>query len=447
MSKAIIAVKGEGAGVSRCIIYGNDGGEVDFLNGIYSIHYYEDLLEDCVRATVILVDSVGTINGTTALDGLPIVGQEKVELTINDNNNNAKSVVLFVNSVKPYFNDTNRQMITLDLVSKEYIINEQVRVRTRYDGKISDHIDKILKDVIKTEKKIDLEQTINTYNFLGNNKKPFYTCRWLSKKSVPTTGGGLGKTAGFFFYEVGDTIIDGSKEEKGFYYKSIDTLMKQEHKVKLMFNTTVDKRGEKVPEGYDGKVVSYNVETAGSGNVTERMKLGLYNTKIVTFDPFNCFYKVTNQQADDDSYEKGGKKLPKLNDKDFTFNKGEGNEGPTKTSYFLIDTGSMPSGNTQQQIQKSQEPNLDYSNVVNYSTMRYNNLFSSKVEMTIPGTFKLSVGDTIFVDSPKIEDVKNPDVNQQHGGKYLISRLCHYVDPTNTYTVMDLVRESVERKA
>ena len=39
--------------------------------------------------------------------------------------------------------------------------------------KISDHIDKILKDVLETDKKIELEQTINTYNFLGNNKKPF----------------------------------------------------------------------------------------------------------------------------------------------------------------------------------------------------------------------------------------------------------------------------------
>ena len=107
----------------------------------------------------------------------------------------------------------------------------------------------------------------------------------------------------------------------------------------------------------------------------------------------------------------------------------------------------MPTGNTQQQIGKSTEPNLDYSNVVNYSTMRYNNLFSSKVSMTIPGTFKISAGDTISVDIPKIEDSKNPGVNEQHGGKYLISSLCHYLDQRNTYTILDLVRESVERKA
>jgi len=447
MADRVISKKGEAAGVTRCIIYGNRGGEVDLVNGIYSINYYESILLDSVRVTLVFADSVGTIKGTTALDGLPIVGQEKVELTINDNNNNGKTVTLFVNSVKPFFNDTNKQMLTLDLVSKEFIVNEQVRVRTRYDGKISDHINKILKDVIKTEKKINLEQTINAYNFLGNNKKAFYTCTWLSKKSVPTTGGGLGKTAGFFFYEVGDTIIDGSKQEKGYYYKSIDTLMKQEPISKFIFNTTSDKKGEKIPAGYDGKVMNYDVETAGSEDITGRMKMGLYNTKIVTFDPFNCFYKVTNQQADDDSYEKGGKNLPKLNDKDFTFNKGTGNQGPTKTSYFLIDTGTMPTGNTKQQIEKSQEPNLDYSNVVNYSTMRYNNLFSSKVSLTIPGTFKISAGDTFFIDSPKIEKSKNPDVNQQHGGKYLVSELCHYIDQRNTYTVLDLVRESVERKA
>lgn len=444
MADKVISKKGEAAGVTKCVIYGNQGGEVDLVNGIYTIHYYESILSDSVRVTLVFADSVGTINGTTALDGLPIVGQEKVELTINDNSNNGKSVTLFVNSVKPFFNDTNKQMLTLDLVSREFIVNEQVRVRTRYDGKISDHINKILKDVIKTQKKLNVEQTINTYNFLGNNKKAFYTCTWLSKKSVPTTGGGLGKTAGFFFYEVGDTIIDGSKQQKGFYYQSIDTLMKQEPISKFVFNTTNDKKGEKVPPGYDGKVMNYNVETAGSEDITGRMKMGLYNTRIVTFDPFNCFYKVENQQASE-SYEKGGKKLPTLNDKDFPGNKSP--SGATKTSYFLIDTGTMPTGGTQQQISKSKEPNLDYTNVVNYSTMRYNNLFSSKINITIPGTFKISAGDTFFVDSPKIESAKNPDVNKQHGGKYLVSELCHYIDQRNTYTVLDLVRESVERKA
>ena len=52
-------------------------------------------------------------------------------------------------------------------------MNEKVRVNTRFDGKISDHIKKLLEDdnfLGASEKKIDIEPTENTYNFVGNNK-------------------------------------------------------------------------------------------------------------------------------------------------------------------------------------------------------------------------------------------------------------------------------------
>jgi hypothetical protein len=436
MAKPAISKSALSSNIVTCKIYGNDGGSVNLIPGIYELKYYESILQDTVRVTIIYVDSKGSINDTTVLEGLPIVGQERVELEIVDNVEGKKKVTLYVNSAHPQHNDYNKQLVALDLVSKEYILNQQVRIRKRYDGKLSDHVKKILTDSppfgLKTKKNLDIEQTVNLYNFIGNNKKPLYVCAWLSKKSIPSSGGGKGETAGYFFFET----------DSGFKYKSIDSLMKQNPKTKLIYNSSVDSQGAKIPPGYDGKIIDYNVDSAAN-NISEKMKIGLYNTKIVKFDPFTCYYEVINRQSSD-SYEKGGKKLPKLNDKEFP---NKESNAATKTNYVLIDTGTLPTGNIDQQLQKSRDKNLEESDILNQATMRYNNLFSTQVSVTLPGLFKLSAGDTIFIDSPKIEGSQNNDVNQQYGGKYLISHICHYITQSETYTSANIVRESFGRQA
>jgi hypothetical protein len=434
MSGPLISKDAEASGIKKCTIYGNNGGEVDLIAGIIEIKYYESILSPTIRCTIIFSDSGYTINDKPALDGLPIVGQEKVELEILDNKDNIKKCVLYVNEVHPAYSDQNKQIITLDLVSKEFILNEQVRVRKRYDGKISDSISSILKDKppfgLQTEKNIDSEQTVNLYNFIGNNRKPFYMCMWLAKKSIPPTGGGKGETAGYFFFET----------DKGYIFKSIDTLMLQEPKKKLIYNTTIDEGGEKIPPGYDGKILDLNVDVAAN-NIQQRMRSGLFNTRIVKFNPFNCFYEVTNQQVSD-SYEKGGKELPKLNDKEFP---NKQSNAATKTTYVLVDTGTLPTGNTQQQISKSTDKNLEETDILNKATMRYNSLFSSSISIMVPGEFTLSAGDTIFVDYPQAENTFEQDVNKKHGGKYLISNICHYIRQDACETNIEIVRESIGR--
>ena len=62
---------------------------------------------------------------------------------------------------------------------QEYIRNEgsSSRLIHRYDGKISDHIESILKSgerSLKTKKKCDIESTSNDYNFLCNGRKQYY---------------------------------------------------------------------------------------------------------------------------------------------------------------------------------------------------------------------------------------------------------------------------------
>ena len=69
------------------------------------------------------------------------------------------------------------------------------------------------------------------------NKKPLYTVTWLCNKSVSEENQTLGKNAGYFFYETSE----------GFFFKSVDGLLGQEPKLKLIYNETPDVNGN-IPE-------------------------------------------------------------------------------------------------------------------------------------------------------------------------------------------------------
>ena len=186
MANQIISKSAEPSFIERLDIVSNkdQSKTVSITGGTIRLMYYESILQDTIKATVTFADSGNAIDKKTVLEGLPLVGQEKVYVKFKDNNDQQINLTLYVNKVTPLSDDTTKSMVQLDLVSKEFIMNEKVRLNTRFDGKISDHIKKILSDAnyINTKKKLDIEETSNTYNFIGNNKKPYYAMNWLSKR-------------------------------------------------------------------------------------------------------------------------------------------------------------------------------------------------------------------------------------------------------------------------
>ena len=225
--------KSQASTIDKFQINSNKSGQVDLTGGITELRYYESILEPTVRVTVQYTDTGSSYQDKTVLEGLPIVGTEQCNIKMKDNADNEIEVDMYVDKVNPISETAKNTVVMLGLVSKEHIQNQLVRVNKRFDGKLSDHVNEILTNstYIGTEKDVDIEETQNNYNFIGNNRKPFYTCTWLAKKGVPNTSS-PGNTAGYFFYET----------NKGFKFKSIDSLMGQEKKRKFIFNETPDSR-------------------------------------------------------------------------------------------------------------------------------------------------------------------------------------------------------------
>jgi hypothetical protein len=330
-------------------------------------------------------------------------------------------------------------------VSAESIRNYKTVVKKSYEGKISGHIESILKDpeILNTNKNLDIEPTFNNFNFYGKQWRPFYVMHWLCNYSVPDLPNARGNTAGFFFFETSE----------GYKFKSIDSMLSEydlkgnkKKTKKYAYNQTVN-----TPIGYSSRILELTPPNP-SGDVIKKLEAGTYSTRTILFDPFNCYYEVINPNTQSQSTEigseenliKGGKNLPKINPK---FNIEGKNKDFSKTKYYLLDTGSLPGGTTKQQIDNSKTQNFDPRNILNQFSMRYNQLFSSKTEITIFGDFGLHAGDLIDVDTPAPSNKATKEMDNHLGGNYVIADLCHYYNLTHgCYTKIIAVRDSTGKK-
>ena len=449
---AITAAQSKEFDIKKCLVYSNDEKtKSDIGSLITDLYYFEDLLSPTLKVDILFADT-GTVEKDgdfkNVIDALQMVGTEKVDLELTDPNDQKIKVTLYTDTIAPIAKENTTSLISINLGSKEAITNYKTAVNFRLDGKISDHITRILKETLKVDgkKKLDIEETTNNLNHIGNNMRPFATILQLARKAVPQTPNAQGNTAGFFFFETSE----------GYKFKSVEGLLsenepgggKKKYK-SYVYNNTPDGRGSNVPPEYGGKVLEYNVTTS-AGSVQSKLQIGTYSTRTVLFDPFNCFYEVVNPNTQggdlgsEKKLQKAGKDLPKYNKE---FNVDGQNQDYTRTQYMLIDTGTLPTGNTKQQLQKSKEKNFDPKNVLNQSTMRYNQFFSTTVRITITGDFSLHAGDYIFIDSPPTNSKDKNSMDKQLGGYYVISKLCHYISPrTGGYTKLTLCRDSIGRK-
>ena len=428
--------------------------------------YYESLLQDVIYATVTYVDG-GTLPGGTAVADLPITGSETVKIVFEDVNEEQLEVDLLINKVTEVMEDSGKSMVTLEMNSQELFDNDKIRLNTRLDGKISEHIRKILTDeeYLATKKELHIEDTENNYNKIMNNKKPFYMMNYFSTLAIPSSGNpdAPKNSAGYLLWET----------SKGFHFRSVDWLLNKDtnpRKKSIIYNETPDAGGIDIPAGYDMKALAF--EKDNRNDIKSKLDQGTYSNRLITFNPFNCFYEVTYPNADNTGPSGGGfgapgsqkktvhsgKELPVLNPK-IKSAKGGKNDF-SRTTFKLLDVGTLPAGTggeresdpkEQEQLKKSEEENANPAKTLNQAIMRLNQLNTSKISITIPGDFSLHAGDTVFVDSPKLDSTKTGSKNQdslddQSGGLYIIRDLCHYMTSQETYTQINVVRDSIGKK-
>ena len=219
MSNQIItAAQAKEFDIKKCLVYSNDEKtKSDIGSLITDLYYFEDLLSPTLKVDILFADT-GTVEKDgdfkNVIDALQMVGTEKVDLELTDPNDQKIKVTLYTDAIAPIAKENRKSLVSVTLGSKESITNYKTAVNFRLDGKISDNITRILKETLKVDgkKKLDIEETSNNLNHIGNNMRPFATILQLARKGVPQTPNAEGNTAGFFFFETSE----------GYKFKSVE---------------------------------------------------------------------------------------------------------------------------------------------------------------------------------------------------------------------------------
>ena len=410
----------------------DEGRGVDIKEGLSSFAFYENIMSNHLTALVKVTDSGNSIEKdgkrVSMMEGLPIRGGEEIRFDIEDSNKNKLKGELYLNKMMDGAQSTKSDSFTIQCVSKESFTNEMTRVTKRYEGKISENVTKILQEIMEADfKPENIEETSNSYNFIGNDRKPFYVCTWLATKGIPTEN--VGKTGGFFFYQTQD----------GMNFKSVDNLLDQDIKKKYVSNDS-----DGMPQGYDDKILNYDMNR--SVDLGSNLSLGAYNNRTLYFDPYQ--FKYTHK--DFNITEQEGVKHAGGSEDDFDFINPVFTESTTRLMTAILDLGTLPTGaDAKAQLERwasnTEESNDKVMDRMVQSVMRYNQMYSVVTSITIPGDFSLRAGDIIQCDFPRVSgDTK--DIDKKSSGKYLISSLCHYVTPSRCYTQLGLIRDSYGRK-
>lgn len=420
--------------VTKFRIYSNTNGkfaDIPQKEGIFvNLHYYESILENCIKATAIIADTGYSIEKdgkyVSLIEGLDMCGGEKVELHIEDGYGNklqfSDERCLYIGKIRNKLEHTQNIVFVIDLVTKEFFANELVetRVDQHFEGKISTSVDTILKNHLKTKKDLQIEVTENEYTFNGHIEKPLYKCTWLGKRSIPE--GGKESSAGFFFYETYD----------GFKFRSIEKLLDERsgYRKYIYTNTT------ELPAGYDGKILEY-LPTVNI-DVQQKMMIGAYGSLVRTYDFFQNKYEekeITYEREGKRGVNLAGTELPCLPDEFFG--------KPTRTISKMQPYGVI------QPIDKDKSKKQDYvvNEITAQAASRYNQLFTIILTIVIAGDFSHRAGDLIYCDFPELSSDKTQVVSGKNSGIYMIANVTQQLDVrSGAYTQLTLVRDSYGRK-
>ena len=276
----------------KMIIQSADGSKTaDISGGAFIVTYYENLFSPMITAKIVVIntgDAIADKNGkmTSLYNGFPLRGGERVVLKIAGNSKINKEGLDFSKNSADYFYvasitnvliDSQRETFTLNLVPREAITNETTRVGKKFPASqpISDSVQNIIKDYLKSDKVNLIDKTQNPYGFIGNLKKPFTILTWLSSKGVPESSG-KDSSAGYLFYQTKD----------GFNFRSIDDLISQEpYEEKFVYTPNVvdfqDPRN-------NFKILDYG--TNKNQDLIGKLERGTYCSYRLFFNPLTFNY-------------------------------------------------------------------------------------------------------------------------------------------------------------
>ena len=434
----------------KFIVESADGTKsADISEGVIAFTYFENIFSPYLTARVIVTNTSGAIEGDdgnkqSIYNGLPLRGGERVLIKIAGNSKTNEGLdfsvtpdqYFYVASVTNVLLNEGTESFTLNLVSREAITNETTRVGKKFptSQKISGSVEDILKNYLKADKIGDIEETQNTYGFIGNMKKPFTIITWLASKSVSGSAKpGEDSSAGYVFFET----------QSGFNFVSIDKIMESKpYKVDFVFSPGIISTDD---PNRDFKILTY--ATNRNQDLIGKLERGAYSSQRYYINPVSFIPTISVFKSDDyqgKANNLGDKEvaLPRIDDKS------EKTLGdlPSRIFVGMLDVGTLEKDASDEGWNDPVKRNADPQRIHSQSMMRYNQIFTQVVDIQIPLNTNLTAGSVIRCEFPQLSKAKRKQPDPEISGLYMIKELAHYFDTKGSYTKLKIVRDTFGRK-
>lgn len=405
--------------------------EVD-ISGIFEeIDIFDSLLNPCMSGSILIRDAIG-LSEKLLFDGsevlkIKITKAEEEDIAILD-----KKFRIYKQSNRQNLNMSSETYI-LHFISDEFIFSEQQIVSQAYNTNYSTIARQIMQNQLGISNVGLIEESVGIKKLIIPNLKPIDAIEWCSKKAIDSKG-----SPNFVFFE----------NKLGYNFATLSTLLS------LPSIGTINFSPKNItPEVVDEIWGARHVKVISQFDYIQKTRAGVYAGKFIGFDPvsrtvselkvsFSDNYDIMNHGNKNKNLTVIENRAGDLNIE--TFN-------AKKTLYHFSSNRSTIDYVKSNDAASLTNDNDTYRYILQRQAI-FENLYSQRVQIVLPGNFNISSGLNVVLNIPKRSERANDDSGEDQldkslFGKYLIVATRHIITYDKHEVVLEAVTDSTNKDA
>tara|TARA_X000001036_G_scaffold357678_1_gene339980 strand:+ start:7267 stop:8574 length:1308 start_codon:yes stop_codon:yes gene_type:complete len=395
----------------------------NITNLVTHFYHIEDIMSPAYEGRLVIVDT-----GASIISSMPIQGNEKVTIEVEDTFNTTYTYEYRVWTVANRQSADRKQVYTLGLISPEGLQNESVKVAQGVEGNISSVVGKLVQDNFDAEiTKGSFEETLNGCKIIPRRQSPFSVIRSLQTQGIPKK---RPQTAGFVFFQT----------RKGFNFRSFDGLIADNTEIPKneWFHYSMGKRDEE--DANLIQEISYHKEI----DMMKKLREGSYSS-------ISCYFNINTGKYEESVYsmEKEWTKMEHLGSQTkLPQGSIDRSNTPTRVLSSVVNNEFWYNG-TESAAVKGENKVKDYQIFhLQQAIARAGLMFNQHLNISTTGHLEFCAGDCIEIRIPnqQAEVLKEggDTWDPEHSGTFLVKRVTHQFHVTGdlVYSVLELIRDS-----
>lgn len=426
-----------------------NGTYYDIFPQMIELNIFEDVYSSTMSGNIVISDSVNLFSGA------PLSGFEYLNVIVNKKGYDIDfPIAKFFRIYKIDFGEVSsttlsNQSYILHFCSEEMILSASKTMSKSYRGKT---ISYMISDIMKTQlgvidqkfPKENIEETFGRQDIVIPYMNPLTAINWLVPKALSNNGKSLGPN--FLFYE----------NQRGFNFKSIESLFKQNTKVKYTYNVkNIEIKNENSSQEYHD-VISYSfmkifdtLSATKNGMFSGLMK-GVNLLRLRVDDTVHDY-----QKHFDNSIHVENNLTSELRDRKLPYSFQNNNEDRLKVhttkNYPLTKMYPTTLGHNTQPGIANKQPGINPNLVENWlltRISRINQLNYLKLKLVAPGDTYITVGDIIEFRIPIVSAkiIGQNNDNDYYSGRYLITAIRHIFSYSKYEMLIEATRDCLSKE-